>query len=52
MHYQQPEAVTSIRKLDRIVEVSHWGGNLAFTDAIDLVNSGPLCVLSPLPPPS
>jgi hypothetical protein len=47
IHYQQPEAVASIRKLDRLVEVSHWGGNLAVQDNIDLFNSGPTYVLLP-----
>ncbi|GAA5996074.1 dolichyl-diphosphooligosaccharide--protein glycotransferase subunit OST1 [Rhodotorula paludigena] len=41
VHYQQPQAVASIRKLDRIVELSHWGDNLAVQDNIDLFNSGP-----------
>ncbi|GAA5988916.1 hypothetical protein JCM11641_002914 [Rhodosporidiobolus odoratus] len=41
VHYQQPHAVASIRKLDRIVELSHWGSNFAVQDNIDLVNSGP-----------
>lgn len=41
IHYQQPEAVASIRKLDRIVELSHWGANMAVQDNIDLFNAGP-----------
>lgn len=41
LHYQQPEAVASIRTLDRIVELSHWGSNLAIQDNIDLTNAGP-----------
>ncbi|GAA6050381.1 hypothetical protein JCM3770_004010 [Rhodotorula araucariae] len=41
VHYQQPEAVASIRKLDRLVELSHWGANLAIQDTIDLFNAGP-----------
>lgn len=39
--FQQPEAVAAIRKLDRIVELSHWGNNLAIQDTIDLFNAGP-----------
>lgn len=31
----------SVRTLDRIVEVSHWGSNLAVQDNIDLTNVGP-----------
>lgn len=50
MHYVQPDAVVSVRKLDRLVEVSHWGANLAVQDGIDLFNSGPLCVLPPSSP--
>ncbi|GAA5932202.1 dolichyl-diphosphooligosaccharide--protein glycotransferase subunit OST1 [Sporobolomyces koalae] len=41
LHYQQPEAVASIRTLDRVVELSHWGSNMAIQDNIDLANSGP-----------
>ncbi|GAA5881471.1 hypothetical protein JCM16303_005667 [Sporobolomyces ruberrimus] len=41
LHYQQPEAIASIRTLDRIVELSHWGSNLAIQDNIELANSGP-----------
>ncbi|GAA5953777.1 hypothetical protein JCM3765_006963 [Sporobolomyces pararoseus] len=41
LHYQQPEAVASIRTLDRVVELSHWGSNLAIQDNIELTNSGP-----------
>ncbi|BGP19266.1 hypothetical protein JCM10213_008216 [Rhodosporidiobolus nylandii] len=41
VHYQQPQAIASIRKLDRIVEISHWGSNLAVQDNIDLANTGP-----------
>lgn len=41
VHFQQPEAVAAIRKLDRIVELSHWGNNLAIQDTIDLFNAGP-----------
>ncbi|KAM0755818.1 Oligosaccharyl transferase alpha subunit [Meredithblackwellia eburnea MCA 4105] len=41
VHYQNPEAVASFRTLDRLLEVSHWGSNLAVQDSIDLVNSGP-----------
>ncbi|GAA6017787.1 hypothetical protein JCM11491_004619 [Sporobolomyces phaffii] len=41
LHYQQPEAVGSIRTLDRIVEISHWGSNMAIQDNIDLANVGP-----------
>lgn len=44
IHYQQPEAVASIRNLDRVVELSHWGSNLAIQDNIDLTNSGPAYV--------
>ncbi|GAA5847255.1 hypothetical protein JCM9279_006159 [Rhodotorula babjevae] len=41
VHYQQPEAIASIRTLERIVELSHWGANLAVQDSIDLFNAGP-----------
>ncbi|GAA5985222.1 hypothetical protein JCM10908_002574 [Rhodotorula pacifica] len=41
VHFQQPEAVAAIRKLDRIVELSHWGNNLAIQDTMDLFNAGP-----------
>ncbi|KAK4704301.1 oligosaccharyltransferase complex subunit alpha (ribophorin I), partial [Phenoliferia sp. Uapishka_3] len=41
VHYAQPEAIASFRKLDRLIEVSHWGSNVAFMDSIDLINSGP-----------
>ncbi|BGP42686.1 dolichyl-diphosphooligosaccharide--protein glycosyltransferase subunit 1 [Rhodotorula kratochvilovae] len=41
VHYQQPEAIASIRRLDRLVELSHWGANLAIQDTIDLFNAGP-----------
>ncbi|GAA5880584.1 hypothetical protein JCM3774_004743 [Rhodotorula dairenensis] len=41
VHFRQPEAVAAIRKLDRIVELSHWGNNLAIQDSIDLFNAGP-----------
>ncbi|GAA6033051.1 hypothetical protein JCM8097_000119 [Rhodosporidiobolus ruineniae] len=41
VHYQQPQAIASIRKLDRVVELSHWGSNLAIQDTIDLANTGP-----------
>ncbi|GAA5853883.1 hypothetical protein JCM8547_007484 [Rhodosporidiobolus lusitaniae] len=41
VHYQQPSAVALIRKLDRIVEISHWGSNLAVQEDIDLANTGP-----------
>ncbi|GAA6061801.1 hypothetical protein JCM10212_004857 [Sporobolomyces blumeae] len=42
IHYQQPEAVAAIRTLDRVVEISHWGSNLAIQDNIDLTNAGPV----------
>jgi len=45
VHYQQPEAIASIRSLERLVELSHWGANLAVQDSIDLFNAGPKCVL-------
>ena len=41
VHYVQPEAVASFRKLERLIEVSHWGSNLAVMDSIDLFNAGP-----------
>lgn len=44
VHYQQPEAIASIRSLERVVELSHWGANLAVQDTIDLFNAGPKCV--------
>ncbi|GAA5821677.1 hypothetical protein JCM11251_000966 [Rhodosporidiobolus azoricus] len=39
--YQQPTSLASIRQLDRIVELSHWGNNMAVQENIELVNSGP-----------
>ncbi|SCV73400.1 BQ2448_7326 [Microbotryum intermedium] len=39
--YQLPEAIPSVRKLDRIVEVSHWGAKASIQDNIDLYNPGP-----------
>ena len=33
--------VLSVVTLDRVVEVSHWGDNLAFEDRIWLRNNGP-----------
>jgi len=41
VHYEQPEPVVSFRKLERLIEVSHWGANLAVEDRIALVNDGP-----------
>ncbi|KAL8286243.1 hypothetical protein RQP46_004731 [Phenoliferia psychrophenolica] len=42
VHYVQPEAIASFRSLHRLLEVSHWGSNLAVMDSIDLFNAGPL----------
>ncbi|SCZ95190.1 BZ3500_MvSof-1268-A1-R1_Chr11-2g03341 [Microbotryum saponariae] len=39
--YQLSEAIPSVRKLERIVEVSHWGAKASFQDNIDLYNPGP-----------
>jgi len=41
IHYEQPEPVLSVRKLDRTVQVSHWGNHVAIEDEILLVNDGP-----------
>lgn len=41
IHYEQPEPVLSVRKLDRTVQVSHWGNHVAVEDEILLVNDGP-----------
>lgn len=41
IHYMHPEPMVSFRKLDRIIEVSHWGDNLAVQDNVDLFNNGP-----------
>ncbi|KAM0791830.1 hypothetical protein ACM66B_004089 [Microbotryomycetes sp. NB124-2] len=41
LQYAQPSAIASIKTLDRIVEVSHWGGVMAVQDNIDLFNAGP-----------
>ncbi|KAK9895875.1 Ribophorin I [Cystobasidium minutum MCA 4210] len=41
IHYEQPEPVLSVRKLDRTIQVSHWGNHVAVEDEILLVNDGP-----------
>jgi hypothetical protein len=41
IHYEQPEPVLSVRKLDRTVQISHWGNHVAIEDEILLVNDGP-----------
>ncbi|KAK4048985.1 dolichyl-diphosphooligosaccharide--protein glycosyltransferase subunit 1 [Microbotryomycetes sp. JL221] len=41
IQYVQPEAIASMRTLNRIVEISHWGSVMAVQDNIDLFNSGP-----------
>lgn len=35
----------SIGNMTRLVEVSHWGNNVAIEDRIQLENRGPECVL-------
>lgn len=39
--YVQPEALAAVRKLERVVEVSHWGSNVAVQDDVQLYNAGP-----------
>jgi len=39
--YVQHEALAALRKLDRVVEVSHWGSNVAVQDNVQLYNAGP-----------
>lgn len=39
--YVQTEPMAAMRTLDRIVEVSHWGSNLAVQDNVELYNAGP-----------
>ncbi|KDE04669.1 hypothetical protein MVLG_04893 [Microbotryum lychnidis-dioicae p1A1 Lamole] len=39
--YQLSEAIPSVRKLERIVETSHWGAKASFQDNIDLYNPEP-----------
>ena len=39
--YVQPEALAAMRKLERVVEVSHWGSNVAVQDNVELYNAGP-----------
>lgn len=46
VHYEQPEPVLSVRKLDRTVQVSHWGNHVAIEDEILLVNDGPKWVVT------
>ncbi|KAK4046931.1 hypothetical protein OIV83_005722 [Microbotryomycetes sp. JL201] len=41
VQYVQPSAIASIKTLDRIVEVSHWGAVMAVQDNVDLINAGP-----------
>ncbi|KAH9822259.1 Ribophorin I [Melampsora americana] len=41
VHYHQPHPVMSISNWTRLVEVSHWGNNVAIEDQIHLENRGP-----------
>ncbi|CAO1617559.1 unnamed protein product [Sympodiomycopsis kandeliae] len=41
VHYTFDQPIASIVTLDRHVEVSHWGDNLAFEDRLWLRNDGP-----------
>ncbi|KAG0149640.1 hypothetical protein CROQUDRAFT_104978 [Cronartium quercuum f. sp. fusiforme G11] len=40
VHYHQPHPVMSIGNWSRLVEVSHWGNNVAIEDQIQLQNRG------------
>ena len=41
VHYNYDQPIASIVSLDRLVEVSHWGDNMAFQDHVWLRNDGP-----------
>jgi oligosaccharyltransferase complex subunit alpha (ribophorin I) len=41
VHYFQPFPLMVIGNLTRLVEVSHWGNNVAIEDQIHLENRGP-----------
>ncbi|EPQ27921.1 uncharacterized protein PFL1_04665 [Pseudozyma flocculosa PF-1] len=41
VHYQHDQPVVSLVSLERTVEISHWGDNLAVEDRIWLRNDGP-----------
>jgi oligosaccharyltransferase complex subunit alpha (ribophorin I) len=40
VHYPYEEPVRTVDKLTRLVEVSHWGGNVNVEDHVGLVNTG------------
>lgn len=40
VHYPFEEPVRTVEKLTRLVEVSHWGGNVNVEDHVRLVNTG------------
>lgn len=40
VHYPFEEPVKTVERLVRLVEVSHWGGNMNVEDHIRLVNTG------------
>jgi oligosaccharyltransferase complex subunit alpha (ribophorin I) len=40
VHYPFEEPVKTVEKLVRLVEVSHWGGNMNIEDHVRLVNTG------------
>lgn len=41
VHYQYDQPIVGVVELDRLVEVSHWGDNLAVQDKVWLRNDGP-----------
>nr|CAG8532706.1 2994_t:CDS:2 [Entrophospora candida] len=40
VHYEQIAAILTVRKLRRDLEISHWGGNLAVEEHLDIINDG------------
>lgn len=42
LHFFQPFPLMVIGNLTRLVEVSHWGNNVAIEDQIHLENRGPM----------
>ena len=42
VHYNFGYPVLEVTKLQRSVEISHWGSNLNIEDKINLHNAGPL----------
>ncbi|KAF6762619.1 oligosaccharyltransferase alpha subunit [Ephemerocybe angulata] len=41
VHYFHEQPVLEVRKLNRAVEISHWGANINIQDDISLYNAGP-----------